>query len=93
MRSSIAPNTRAQLRRVGLHGEALAGLRQRRDRRHRVVDLVRDDADHALPDRDFLRVDLARELLQQPQPVRLAVQQELAVRDVEHLRIVAPAWP
>ena len=76
-----------QLRRVGLQHEPLPRLRQRGDRRDGIVDLVRDHADHFFPDRDFLRIHFARQLLQQPQAMRLAVQQELALRDVKNLRV------
>ena len=65
----------------------LAGMRQRGDRRQGIVQLVRDHADHLLPGRHFLRIDLARELLEQQQPVRQGVQQEAPLRDVIHLRL------
>ena len=42
-----------------------AGVRQRRDRRQRVVQLVADDADHLLPGRHFLARQLARHAPQQ----------------------------
>ena len=67
----------------------LAGMRERGDRRERVVQLVRDDADHLLPGRHFLRIDLARELLEQQQPMRQGVQQEAALRHVVDLRLAA----
>src|SRR5207344_2063695 len=69
--------------RIRRERELLAGMRERADRRERVVELVRDHADHLLPDRDFLRRHFARELLEEQQAVRLAVQRERAVADVE----------
>ena len=64
-------------------GECLAGMRKRGDRRERVIQLVRDDANDLFPDRDFLRRHLARQLLEQQQPVRLAVQRERPIADVK----------
>ena len=61
-------------------------MRQRRNGRQGIVQLVRDDADHFLPRRHFLRIDLARELLEQQQPVRLGVQKEPPLRHVIDLR-------
>ena len=84
-RSSIVEKTRASRSGSGAQRELLAGVRERGDRRERVVELVRDHADHLLPDRDFLRRHLARELLEEQQPVRLAVQRERPVADVEDL--------
>ena len=71
--------------------EDLPGMRERGDRRERVVQLVRDHADHLLPGRHFLRIDLARELLEQQQPVRQGVQQESPLRHVIHLRLAGRA--
>ncbi len=50
---------------------------------------MRDHPDHLLPDRNFLRGHLARELLEQQQAVRLAVQRERPVAHVEHLGLAA----
>ncbi len=44
---------------------------------------MRDDADDFLPYRYFLRGHFARELLQQDQPVRLRIEHEASLRDVE----------
>ena len=46
---------------------------------------MRYDADHLLPDRDLLRRELARELLQQQQPVRPGVEHETALREMVDL--------
>ena len=62
-------------------------MRQRGNRRERIVQLVRDDADHLLPGGDFLRIDLARELLEQQQAVGQRVQQEAALRHMVDLRL------
>jgi hypothetical protein len=40
-------------------------VRKRGDRRERVIELVRDHANHLLPDRDFLRRHLAGELFEE----------------------------
>ena len=73
----------------GLRGEHLAGVHQRADRRHGVVQLVRDDADLFLPHLDFVGAELARELLEQQQAVRHGVEQEPALRHVVDLRLTA----
>ncbi len=48
-----------------------------------------DDADHLLPGGHFLGVDLARELLEQQQPVRQRIEQEASLRDVIDLGLAA----
>ena len=73
----------------GVLREDLPGMGQRGNRRQRIVQLVRDHADHLLPGRDFLRIDLARELLEQQQAMRHRVQQEAALRDVVDLGFAA----
>jgi hypothetical protein len=55
------------------------------DRRHGVVDLVVDDPDRLLPDPDLLAAQLRRQALEQDQPVRLRVDPEDALADVEGL--------
>ena len=88
----MVANTRAELLGVGRCArQDLPGMRQRGDRRQRIVQLVRDHADHFLPGRDFLRIDLARELLEQQQPVRQGVQQEAPLRHVIDLRARRPS--
>jgi hypothetical protein len=82
----MVENTRASWSGIGRAREDLPGVRQRGDRRQRVVQLVRDHADHLLPRGHLLGIDLARELLQQQQPVGHRVQQEVALRDVVDLR-------
>jgi len=60
-----------------------AAVRERRDRRQRVVQLVADDADHALPGRHLLARQFTRHAAEQLQPVRPALQPESALRPVE----------
>ena len=67
----------------------LARMRQRRNGRQRIVQLVRDDADDFLPGRHFLRIDFARELLEQQQAMGQGVQQEPPLRHVIDLRLAA----
>ena len=64
-------------------------MRERGDRRQRIVQFVADHADHLLPDRHLLGRHLARQLLEEQQPVRLAVQREVAARQVEDVRLGA----
>ena len=71
-----------ELRRVGTLDGLPARVRERGDRRERVVELVRDHADDLLPGLHFLARQLARQLLQQVQAMRLAVEQEAALREV-----------
>ena len=86
----MVANTRTQLLGIGRRArQDLSRMRQRGDRRQRVVQLMRDHADHLLPGRHFLRIDLARELLEQQQAVRQGVQQEAALRHVIDLRLAA----
>ncbi len=58
-------------------------VRERGDRRERVVQLMADDADHPLPGRHLLARELAGHAADQAQPVRPALQAELALRKVE----------
>lgn len=46
-----------------------------------------DDPDDRLPDRDLLRGELARQALEQPQPMRPRVQQELPPGEAVHLAL------
>ena len=86
----MVENTRMQLLGIGRGvREDLAGMGQRGNRRQGIVQLVGDDADHLLPGGHFLGVDLARELLEQQQPVRDRVEQEAALRDVVDLGFAA----
>ena len=62
-------------------------MRERGDRRERVVQLVRDHADDLLPVADFLRGELARELLQQQQPMRLAFSRKRRCDEMVDLRL------
>jgi hypothetical protein len=64
-------------------------MRQRGNRRQRVVELVCDHADHLLPGGDLLGIDLTGELLEQQQAMRDGVELEATLRDVEHLRLSA----
>src|SRR3546814_17977598 len=67
-----------------------AGVRERGDRRQRVVELVADHADHFLPGLHFLPPQLGGELAQQHQLVLAAVEAEAAPApgvDVERKRV------
>src|SRR6185437_83880 len=64
-----------------------ARVSERADRGEGVVELVRDDANDLLPDDYFLRGELARELLEQQQLVRLAIEDEAAPREMVDLRL------
>jgi len=68
-----------ELCRVRLLRQQLPGVSERGDGRQRVIELVRNDADHLLPDGHLLRCELAGELLQQHQAVRSRVQPEAAL--------------
>ena len=80
-----------QLLRLAAPQQFLAGMRQRGDRRQRVVELVADDADHLLPGLHFLPAQFGGELAQKEQFVRLAVEVETAAREVDHLLVVVVA--
>src|SRR5581483_8614334 len=66
-------------------------VRERGDRRQRIVQLVADHADHFLPGRELLARELAREALDEIQIVRLRVQREAVVRDLEDLGLAVLA--
>ena len=68
-----------------------AGMRQRGDRRQRVVELVADHADHLLPHLHFLAAQLGGELAQQQQLVAAAVEAEQAAREVVDVLVVLVA--
>src|SRR6185437_17143719 len=62
---------------------------ERADRREGVVELVRDDADDLLPHDHFLGGELTRELLEEDELVRLAVEHEAAPGEMVNLRLAA----
>ena len=74
---------------VGADGEQRAGVSQRADRGERVVELVRDDADDLLPDDHFLRRQLAGQLLEEHQLVRLSIEDEAAPGEMVDLGLAA----
>ena len=63
-------------------------MRQRRDRRQRVVEFVADDADDFLPGLYFLPAQLGGQVAQQEQFVATAVEAEAATREMEDLFVV-----
>src|SRR6185369_4190769 len=62
-----------------------AGVRERRDRRQRVVELVAHDADDALPRRDLLARELARHPADEMEVVLAPLQAKASPRVVERL--------
>ncbi len=60
-------------------------VHQRRDRCKGVVELVRDDPNDFLPDRNFLGRQLAGQLFEQHEAMRLSVEQEAPLREVVDL--------
>ena len=81
-RSSIVPKLVRQAFVPAAAHQLGAGMRQRSDRRQRVVQLVADHADHLLPGLHFLAAQFGGELAQQHQFVLAAVEAELAARQV-----------
>ncbi len=65
-----------------------AGMRQRGDRRQRVVQFVADDADHLLPGMHFLAAQFGGEQADQQQFVRAAVETEAAPRQMVDLLLL-----
>ena len=92
-RSSIVANTlvaAGRARRAATSSRA--GVRQRRDRRQRVVELVADHADHLLPGRALPGAQLARQAAQQRTAgARGRCRRNAAAREVEDLLFVARA--
>src|SRR3546814_3531940 len=68
-----------------------AGVRERGDRRQRVVERVADHADHCLPCLHFLPPQLGGELAQQHQLVLAAVEAEAAPAQVVDVFLVLVA--
>src|SRR5512146_1692236 len=71
--------SRGKLPRIATADQLRTGLRQRSDRRQRVVELVTHDTDQLLPDTDFLPGELARDSLEQIEAMSLALQQKRAL--------------
>jgi hypothetical protein len=65
-----------------------AGMRERGDRRQRVVELVADHADHLLPGLHFLPAQLRGELSQQHEFVFAAVEAEAAAGEMVDVLVV-----
>ena len=82
---------RFEPRRLPAPRQLRAGMRERRDRRERIVEFVADHADHLLPRLHFLPAQLAGEPAQQQQFVRAPVEPEAAAREVVHLFLVGLA--
>src|SRR5579883_658737 len=74
-----------KLHRIAAADQLRARLRQRGDRRERVVELVTDDPDQLLPDPDFLPGELACDALEQIQAMSPALQQKRSLRQAKGL--------